>query len=309
MNRTLITGTNGFLASRLIDYVDGQCFGISRSDNFKTTKKERYTTLYGDVLDYQFVCRAISDNEITHIYHLAAQSIVRIANTNPLSCLQSNIIGTANVLEAVRQINPKIKVVASSSDKSYGEQEILPYTENMSMQAGGVYSTSKACADLICQSYAKSYNIDVSIVRCANIYGHGDMNLSRLIPNTIIQILNNKKPVIYSDVLNYRREFIFVDDVCSAYVLLSEKGEKGQAYNVGTGGVYRIGDVVEIICKKMNWHDGVNIIPKSFSEITTQYLCSEKIRKLGWKPDIDLSLGLEKAIDWYANKFKIINNL
>lgn len=301
MKRTLITGTNGFLANRLIDYCEGEVFGISRSDNHKATKK--CTTFYGSILDLEFIKQVISDNEIDTIYHLAAQSIVRIANTNPRYCFEDNVMGTVNILEAVKQINPKIKILCSSSDKSYGEQEQLPYTEDMPMQAGGVYSTSKACADLICQSYAQSYSLNVTIVRCANIYGHGDMNLSRLIPNTITKILRKEKPIIYSGVMHYKRELIFVDDVCRAYTILAEKGEKGQAYNVGTNEVYRIGDIVEMICEKMNWKEGINIIEKSFSEITTQYLCSEKMRELSWKPEIDIHLGLQKTIDWYKNKF------
>lgn len=301
MKRTLITGTNGFLANRLIDYCDGFVCGITRGQNHKAEKK--CTTFYGSILDLEFLKQVISDNEITHIYHLAAQSIVRIANTNPLYALNDNIIGTANVLEAVRQIHPKIKVVCASSDKAYGEQKYLPYTETMSMQAGGIYDTSKACGDLVAQSYSLSFGLDVNIVRSANIYGAGDMNLSRIIPNSIMRILKNEKPIIYSGVIEYKREFIYVDDVCEAYKTIAEKGVSGEAYNVGTGEVYRVGDIVEMICEEMNWTNGISVPIKSFPEIHTQHLSSDKIKDLGWQPKVSMKEGIKKTIQWYKNKF------
>lgn len=304
MKRTLITGTNGFLANRLIDFSGDNVFGISRSDNHKATKK--VTTFYGDILDLEFLKRVIADNEIELIYHLAAQSIVRIANANPLYCFQDNIVGTANILEAVRQINPKIKVVCASSDKAYNEHETLPYTEDFALRAGDVYSTSKACGDLVAQSYHKSYGLNVNIVRSANIFGAGDMNLSRIIPNTILRILKKEKPVIYSGVMGYKREFIYVDDVCEAYCLISEKGVSGEAYNVGAdreSHVLTIGSLVEKICELMDWKQGVEIISKTFSEITTQYLCSKKIHELGWEEKNPMTLALRKTIEWYENKF------
>lgn len=300
MKKTLITGTNGFLANRLIDFCDGQVFGISRSDNHKATKKT--TTFYGDCLDLEFLKRIISEIEPTVIYHLAAQSIVKIANNNPRYAFDSNIMGTVNLLEAVRQINPNIRVVCASSDKSYGNHETLPYTEDMALQAGDPYSTSKACADLIAQSYFGTYHLDVSIIRSANIYGAGDMNLSRIIPNTITRILNNQKPVIYSGVMDFKREFIYVDDVCRAYGFIAEKGKRGEAYNVGTNDVCKVGDMIETICELMDWKHGVDIVSKSFPEIKLQYLSSDKINALGWTPKVSMQEGLQKTIDWYKNK-------
>jgi CDP-glucose 4,6-dehydratase len=302
MKRTLITGTNGFLANRLIDFCQGEVFGISRSDNHKATRK--CTTFYGDVLDLDFLKRIISENSIDVIYHLAAQSIVKIANTNPLYCLNDNIIGTANILEAVRQINPKIKVVCASSDKAYGDHEQLPYTEDMALQSGDPYSTSKAAADLVAQSYHKTYGLNVNIIRSANIYGHGDMNLSRLIPNTINKILKGEKPVIYSGVMQYKREFIFVDDVCKSYTAVAQNGKAGEAYNAGTGDVYRVGDIIEKICTMMDWKNGIEIVNKSFPEIKMQYLSSEKIKKIGWTPQVYFNEGLQKTIDWYKTRMK-----
>lgn len=302
MKRTLITGVNGFLANRLIDFSGANVFGISRGDNHKADKK--CTVFYGDILDFEFLKRVISDNEIELIYHLAAQSIVRIANTNPRYAFEDNIIGTVNVLEAARQINSKIKIVVASSDKAYGDHENLPYTEDMALQSGDPYSTSKACADLVAQSYYKTYGIDVNIVRSANIYGGGDMNLSRIIPNTITRVLKGEKPVIYSGVMDFKREFIHVDDVCNAYELIGKNGKPGEAYNAGTSSVYKVGDIVEKICQKMAWTGGINIVEKSFPEIKTQYLSSIKVDSVGWFPKILIDEGLTRTIDWYKNKFK-----
>jgi CDP-glucose 4,6-dehydratase len=302
MKKILITGTNGFLANRLIDFSGNNVFGISRSDNHKAKKK--CTTFYGDILDIEFLKRILSENDIELIYHLAAQSIVKIANNNPRYAFESNIMGTVNLLDAVRQINPNIRVVCASSDKSYGNHETLPYKEDMALQAGDPYSTSKACADLISQSYFETYHLDVSIIRSANIYGAGDMNLSRIIPNTISRILNKQKPVIYSGVMDFKREFIYVDDVCRAYGVVAEKGKRGEAYNVGTNDVCKVGDMVETICELMDWKDGIDIVSKSFPEIKLQYLSSDKINTLGWKPKVTMQEGLQKAIDFYKTKIK-----
>ena len=296
--RTLITGINGFLANRLIDFSGENVFGIVRDG----CEENKCTVLRGDILDLESMKRIISDNEIELIYHCAAKSIVRIANTNPLYCFQDNIIGTTNILEAVRQINPKIKVICASSDKAYGEHITLPYVENMALQSGDPYSTSKAAADLITQSYFKTYGLNVNIVRSANIYGGGDKNLSRLIPNTISKILKREKPVIYSGVMDYRREFVFIDDVCDAYKVISENGKPGEAYNVGTGEVCRVGDLIEIICDLMGYEEGIEIVEKSFPEIKNQYLSSEKISKIGWQPKVTLNEGLQRTINWYKSK-------
>lgn len=301
--KILVTGANGFLGSRLAMECgthDNYVYGTFREENHKTPKQPPFVKmLQCDINNLEGLKRIISDYEIEVVYHLAAQSIVRIANTNPLYCFQNNVIGTANVLEAVRQINPKIKVVCASSDKAYGEHETLPYQEDFALKSGDPYSTSKACGDLVAQSYAKTYGLNVNIIRSANIYGPGDMNLSRIIPNTILRIKKGLKPQIYSGVMQFEREFIYVDDVCGAYQLIAEKGISGEAYNVGTGEHCRVGELINSICFNMKWTGGIEIIEKSFPEITTQYLSSEKIRSLGWRPKTDINEGLQKTIAWY----------
>ena len=302
----LITGINGFLGSALaVRLKHEKVVGLVRDKNWKY--KSEYlidcSLVYGDVLDLELLKRVINDYDVTIIYHRAAQSIVKLANSNPLDTFKTNVIGTANVLEADRQINPKIKVVCASSDKAYGVHEELPYTEDMDLRASDIYSTSKACGDLIAQTYAKTYGINVNVVRCANIYGPGDLNLSRIIPNTVSRLLQGKNPVIYRDVMDFKREFIHVDDVCCAYIIISEKGEAGECYNIGDEEVYKIGDIVwEInqILRPLNYR--IDYKERPFKEIPEQYLSAEKLKNLGWRKQIDLLSGLKQTIQWYADR-------
>ena len=205
------------------------------------------------------------------------------------------------MLEAVRKINPKIKIVIASSDKSYGTHDKLPYTEDMKLQPDDPYATSKACADLIAQSYFKTYGLNVNVIRCANIYGLRDMNLSRLIPNTILKILAGKKPQIYSGVLHFKREFLFIEDVCEAYHLLSTKGKAGEIYNIGDDEFVTIQEAVEHISEILNFNGEYEIIEKDFLEIPFQYMSADKLKSLGWSKSHSFKEGLIKTIDWYKN--------
>lgn len=303
-----ITGINGFVGSNLAEYElkrGNNVIGIVRDINKKSRPYilDKCTIIRGDILDLNLLKRILADYEIDTVYHIAASSIVKIANKNPLDCYTSNIFGTINILEAVRLINKNIKVVMASSDKSYGTHDKLPYTEDMKLQPDDPYSTSKACADMIGQSYFKTYGLNINIIRCANIYGYGDMNLSRIIPNTILRILRNEKPQIYSGVLNYKREFMFIDDVCNAYHLLAEKGERGEIYNIGDDEWWTVENIVNTISQIMGYTGGFDVIGKDFIEIPFQYLSAEKLKSIGWKKEIPLKTGLERTINWYKNAF------
>ena len=306
MKNILITGINGFVGGSLAEKelnMGNNVIGIVRDINNKTQTDilDRCTVIRGDILDADLVDRVVGDYEIDIIYHLAALSIVRIADKNPLNCYKSNILGTVNVLEAVRKINPKIKIVIASSDKSYGTHDKLPYTEDMKLQPDDPYATSKACADLIAQSYFKTYGLNVNVIRCANIYGLRDMNLSRLIPNTILKILAGKKPQIYSGVLHFKREFLFIEDVCEAYHLLSTKGKAGEIYNIGDDEFVTIQEAVEHISEILNFNGEYEIIEKDFLEIPFQYMSADKLKSLGWSKSHSFKEGLIKTIDWYKN--------
>jgi len=307
MKNILVTGINGFvgssIAQRELDR-GNNVIGIVRDKNKKSQLDvlNKCTIIYGDINDTNLVDRVVSDYEIDLIYHMAAMSIVRIANKNPMNCYMSNIVGTINILDAVRKINPTIKVVMASSDKSYGIHDKLPYTEDMKLQPDDPYSTSKACSDLIAQSYNKTYGLNINVIRCANIYGPRDMNLSRIIPNTVRKIMVNKQPQIYSGVLNFKREFVFIDDVVDAYLLMAKSGVPGEIYNIGDNEFYTIKDVVEIISELMKYGDGYSIMKKDFIEIPFQYMSADKLKKLGWNKTHTFKDGLKKTIEWYKNK-------
>lgn len=302
----LITGINGFLGSALAASLQPEkVVGLIRDKNWKY--KSDYLTncslVYGDVTDLELLKRVINDYEVTNIYHLAAQSIVKLADSNPLDTFKTNVIGTANVLEAVRQINQKIKVVCASSDKAYGIHEELPYTEDMDLRASDIYSTSKACGDFVAQTYAKSYGLNINIIRSANIYGHGDLNFSRIIPGTIRRILNKKPPIVFTNVLRFKREFIHVDDVCEAYKIVAECGVPGHSYNIGDQDVLTMWEVVDLICDHMKW-EGFDLIERDLKEIPFQYLSAEKLKSLGWSKKVSFEDGIRRTIEWYMEHLK-----
>jgi CDP-glucose 4,6-dehydratase len=189
----------------------------------------------GDLRNYKDVSRAVFTNECTEIFHLGAQTIVGTALRDPISTFESNIQGTWNVMEAARQSNGVVKsVVVASSDKAYGSSDLLPYLENFPLHGDGPYDVSKSCTDLIAQSYGSTYGIPITIARCGNIYGGGDLNWSRIVPGTIRDLLNNKRPILRSDG-TFVRDYVHVDDVVSAYLRLSEvsqsKNLNGEAFN------------------------------------------------------------------------------
>lgn len=303
----LITGIQGFVGSNLAiqELSKGNhVIGIVRDVNHKTRPDvlDRCSIVRGDVTDPSLVDHAVGYYEVDKVYHLAANAIVKVGMSDPVSNYNINVMGTVNILDAVRRINSSAKVVVASSDKAYGDHETMPYIESMKLNPGCPYSTSKSCTDLISQSFALSYGMDVNTVRCSNIYGPGDMNTSRLIPNSILRCLRGQKPVIYSGVADYRREFIYVDDVCEAYGLVADLGGPGEIYNIGINSFHTIGETVDKISKLMGV-EGVEIIEKSFPEIPFQWMDGGKLAALGWAPKVGFDEGLKKSSDWYTDRY------
>ena len=306
MRNVLITGLNGFagsaLASRLLETrPDVRIVGLVKDKNFKSRRDvlDRCSVVYGDLCDKEAVRYAMSRYEIDTVFHLAAVTILRQSVMDPSSCYQVNIMGTVNVLESARQVGVK-KVVSISSDKAYGTYEKLPYVEDMPVQASpDSYSTSKACMDLISQSYASTYGLNVSILRAGNKYGPGDLNLSRLIPRSILRCLEGAAPQLYNGVGQYKREFMFIDDVVDAYLCVAERGEPGEAYNVGGSGYQTVFDTVNKICQLTGFEGKPDVVDVDFKEIKEQYLDSSKIERLGWKCKHNIDQGLAKTVDWY----------
>lgn len=306
MQNVLITGMNGFvgsaLAERLLKQKGIRVVGLIRDKNFKSRRDllDKTSIVYGDLRDIDSIRYTMSHYEIDTVFHLGAVTILRQAVVDPQTCYGVNVMGTVNILEAARSVGAK-KIVVASSDKAYGTYKNLPYVETMPVQASAdSYSTSKACTDLIAQSYASTYDMDVSIVRAGNIYGPGDRNMSRLIPRSILRILEGIQPQLYKGVAQYKREFMYIDDVIDAYLTVQDRGLKGEAYNIGGSGFQSILDTVKLIAEITNHPDlEPEIIDKDFIEIKEQYLDPTKIKKLGWKCNFDIRRGLEESVKWY----------
>ncbi len=302
----LITGIQGFVGSNLALHElskGNHVIGVVRDRNHKTRSDvlDRCSILSGDITDAALIDRAVGYYEVDTVFHLAANAIVKVGMTDPVSNYKTNIMGTVNVLDSVRRIAPDAKVVVASSDKAYGDHKEMPYHEEMKLNPGCPYSTSKSCTDMISQSYAGSYGMNVNTVRCSNIYGPGDMNTSRLIPNSILRCLRGEKPMIYSGVADYRREFIYVADVAKAYSLVADEGGAGEIYNIGINSFHTIKETVTKISNLMGVA-GVDIVDKDFPEIPFQWMDGDKLKSLGWSPDVSFDEGLVACVDWYKKR-------
>lgn len=270
---------------------------------------DRVNIVRGDICDQALLERVIAEYEIQTVLHLAAQTIVPIANRNPISTFETNIAGTWRLLEACRH-NPTVKqIVVASSDKAYGDVEDLPYTESTPLQAKYPYDVSKSCTDLIAQSYAHTWNIPVSITRCGNFYGGGDLNWNRIVPGTIRSVLRGKRPQIRSNG-KLVRDYIYVEDAVTSYLLLAEKlaelpALKGEAFNFSNEQPSSALEIVECILKLMNSSLEPEILGENSNEIENQYLDARKARSiLKWHSLFSLNEGLKKTIAWYKNYFE-----
>ncbi len=307
MSNIFITGASGFLGSQLalkLANEDHRVVCLVKDKNFRLRKDlvDKVTIVYGDLRDYEAVRYCISRYEIDHVFHLAATTIIKQAVIDPITTYQSNVMGTCNVLEASRQVGNRIKkIVVASSDKAYGNAPVLPYTEEMPVTATDPYSTSKACTDLISKSFADTYDMNISVVRAGNLYGGGDINFSRLVPGSICRLLKGESPTIYKGVGEFRREWVYIDDIISAYMVVAERGGAGEAYNVGGSGFHSIFDTVDIIIKACNSNIKPTIIDKDFIEIKEQWLDATKLQALGWECKFNLEDGLARTVDWYSD--------
>lgn len=308
----LVTGATGLLGSWLVRSLVEQDASIvclmrdwvPQSELARTGLIEKVNVVRGEVEDRQVLERTLGEYEIETVFHLAAQTIVTIANRNPISTFESNIRGSWNILEACRR-SPKIRaVVMASSDKAYGEQPELPYFEDMALQGRHPYDVSKSCADLLAQSYAATYELPVAITRCGNFYGGGDLNWNRVVPGTIRSVLRGERPIIRSDG-EYVRDYFYVEDGASAYMLLAERlachpDLRGHAFNFSNESQISVTDLVNLILRKMSSDLKPEIQNKVSNEIRHQYLSAERARRmLNWKPQFTLEEGLERTITWY----------
>jgi CDP-glucose 4,6-dehydratase len=311
---TFVTGATGLLGSWLVKKLvesgaDVVCLvrdWIPQSELVRTGMIERVKVVRGDIRDQAVLERTLGEYEIDTVFHLAAQTIVTIANRNPISTFESNIAGTWNLMEACRR-SPKVRqIVVASSDKAYGDQEDLPYSEETPLQGQHPYDVSKSCADLIAKTYAVSYDLPVAITRCGNFYGGGDLNWNRIIPGTIRSILRGQRPIIRSNG-QYVRDYFYAEDGAAAYMLLAEKlaGHpelKGEAFNFSNEIQMTVAQIVEKILTLTGANLQADIRNEASNEILHQYLSAEKARRLlNWSPLFTLDEGLKHTFAWYQN--------
>jgi CDP-glucose 4,6-dehydratase len=300
----------GWLVRRLVDSgADVVCLvrdWIPQSELIRGGTIESVKVVRGDVRDRDVVERALGEYEVNTVFHLAAQTIVGIANRNPLSTFESNIQGTWNVLEACRRSPAVQSIVVASSDKAYGDQETLPYSEDTPLEGRHPYDVSKSCADLIAQAYGKTYRLPVSITRCGNFYGGGDLNWNRIVPGTIRSVLRGERPVIRSDG-EFVRDYFYVEDGAAAYMLLAEQitGNcelHGISFNFSNELQFTVSNLVKEILQRMQCSLEPDIRNEASNEIRNQWLSAERARLvLGWNPLFTLEEGLDRTIHWYRD--------
>ncbi|WP_438421394.1 GDP-mannose 4,6-dehydratase [Bacillus siamensis] len=311
-----VTGCTGLLGSCLVKELIDQGANVTglvrdtvpKSNLYQGEQVKQMNIVQGALEDLDVIERALGEYEIDTVFHLAAQAIVGVANRNPISTFEANILGTWNILEACRR-HPLIKrVIVASSDKAYGDQPALPYNENMPLQGKHPYDVSKSCADLISHTYFNTYGLPVCITRCGNLYGGGDLNFNRIIPQTIQLVLNGEAPEIRSDG-TFIRDYFYIEDAVEAYLLLGEKMEElnlaGEAFNFSNEIQLTVLELVEKILKAMDSDLKPKVLNQGSHEIKHQYLSAEKARKLlNWTPAHTIDEGLEKTIEWYKAFFQ-----
>jgi CDP-glucose 4,6-dehydratase len=310
--KVLVTGALGFLGGHLaktLAHKQAKVWGLDclrppakhpllSKEDFKLIK-----TVKADVRDLGAILKLLRKNKIEVIFHLAAQSWVGICLEKPLEGFKTNIEGAWNILEAARQTPGVKSIVVASSDKAYGAHPMLPYTEDFALLAHHPYDVSKACADLLAVAYAKTYQTPAAVTRCGNIYGPGDLNFSRIVPEAIRCALKGRKLVIRSDG-KFTRDYVFIKDIVKAYLLLGQKiyqgHGSGEAFNFSNEKPLSVLEIVKNIYRLTSQRPHFEVLNRASCEIKNQFLCSKKARKiLGWKPETTLEQGLKETITWY----------
>ena len=296
----LVTGADGFLGAHLCRYL-GQ-FGHNITG--MALNRKGHTSLdalgadirleYGDITDRAYVERVINAYEPEWLFHLAAVSIVRVAEQDPARAYQTNIMGTVNVCQAAARCHVP-RVIVASTDKAYGDQGTDAPTEDAPLKAKHPYEISKAAADMIARGYG------AIVTRCANLYGQGDLNWSRLVPNTCRLVLQGKPPEIHGSAAGAMREWLYVGDAVKAYDLLAQRGTLGEAYNVGSGDLASPAQVAQWLAEIAKVEQPLAESGKSYGEIPYQRVDSGKVRELAWRPHWTLSKALPVILAWYRD--------
>jgi len=311
----LVTGATGLVGSWLVRELLARDADVTalvldpdpKSELLRSGDLERCRVVMGDLTDLSAVERAINVPDVDTVFHLGAQTLVGVAHRYPLSTFESNIRGTYNLLEMCRQHRSLVsRVVVASSDKAYGETENLPYVETLPLAGKHPYEVSKTCTDLLAQSYAHTYDLPVAIARFGNVYGGGDLNFSRIVPDTIRSLHGGKRPVIRSDG-TFVRDYVYVKDVAYGYLrmaeLLGDEAVHGEAFNFSNESPTSVLDLVALIRRLMQREDlEPDVRDTAVGEIHDQYLSAAKAKKiLGWTPAYDLESALTETIAWYRD--------
>jgi CDP-glucose 4,6-dehydratase len=312
-HRVFVTGATGIVGSWLVKrLVQDGAYVVAlvrdwdpQSELIRSGDIRRVSVISGSLEDYSTLDRAINEHEIDTVFHLAAQAIVTTALRSPLLTFETNIRGTYNLLEACRVHADLVKrVVVASSDKAYGDSATLPYTEQMPANGRHPYDVSKSCTDLLAMTYAHTYALPITIARCGNIYGGGDLNWSRIVPGTIRSLWQGQRPQIRSNGL-YTRDYLYVQDVVDAYYVLAERaadpGVRGEAFNFSPETRVTVLEITRAIQRLMKGeHFEPQILDQARAEICDQYLDSTKARqRLHWNARYTLDSGLVETIAWY----------
>ena len=313
----LITGGLGLLGKSLVKFLRKKKYNIFVLDKSKNKKRNKLISknvasfVYGNFQNKPLLKKIIKNKKINIIFHTGAITQVLEGLRDPYGTYKNNIMGTVNILECIRELDPSILFVYSSSDKAYGEVKHRNYLENDNLSSIYPYDLSKTCSDLICQSYFTVYKLNVAIVRCGNLFGPGDFNLNRIIPETIISLINNKRIKIRSSG-KLVRDYLYVDDAVNAYYMIMKslekyKNKKLLIYNVGSKYNLSVLQLVNLILDLMKKkHLKPIIMNKSKQEINFQKLNDNKIKRdLGWKQKISLKSGLFKTIRWYQDNYRL----
>ena len=308
----LVTGAGGFKGSHLVEKLSrtkANIISLVRDFDPKSYFETRNlgkksTVVVGDLKNYRKIADVLSKYEITTIFHLGAQPIVTIALLNPLETLESNIMGTVHILEAARLYSGVTEIVIVSSDKAYGPCKTIPYKETERLQGRAPYDVSKSCADLISQVYANPavYGMPITISRCANVFGPGDLNLNRIVPGTMEAIIKNKPLKIRSSG-ELIREYIYVKDSTDGYIALAENIDKtkGQAYNIASKNIMSVTQIVDKIRDITGKAVKMDILDQARGEISEQYLDGSKIKNvLGWEAKTTFEEAIRETFDWYS---------
>ena len=312
--RVFITGATGFLGAHLAEEL------LTKGANITVLRRDHVARSYfdlkqfgahakvinGDLENYRLIERTLNEYEIETVFHVGAQAIVGASNRSPLPTFEANIKGTWNVLEAARNSAMVNAIVVASSDKAYGLHDKLPYTEEVPLQGRHPYDASKSCCDILAQTFFKTYNMPITITRCGNLYGPGDLHFNRIVPETCKSLVFGRNPVIRSDG-TFKRDYFYIKDAVAAYLLLGEKtSEKkfhGEAFNFGTETPLTVMELFNKLIKVSGKTHLKPVIKNEVNhEIKDQYLSCEKAKKLlNWRPSHELDKALAVTYKWYED--------